>query len=497
MTSRPPTASATGTSRARLGSIVKTARDIMRKDAGLNGDLDRLPLLSWLLFLRAFDAEERERMIIQGVDFRAALSPSYQWHTWADDERLTGDELIKFVNERLLPSLAELKSDTPGDPRNVLGQVFSGVRNKMASGYLFRDLVNQVRKIDFTSSDDIHTMAYLYESLLKEVRDAAGDSGEFYTPRPVIRFMVEQSFPQLGESILDPACGTGGFLVEALTELAEAKDIGIAEEERLWRNLRGIEKKSDPYLMCMMNLLLHGVPDPQVVHANALVRMLSEVGPASKVDLVLTNPPFGGEEENSVAARFPNGYQVRETAILFVKAVIDKLRSNGRCAIVLPNGFLFDDRSRKVREDLLTKCNLHTVVRLGQGVFEPYTKIPVNLLFFERSGPTKEVWYYKIDPPQGRKSYAKTRPMRYEEFAECGAWWGGPDRADRAESGNAWCVPAPDIIAGNFNLDLASPAMADDLIHRPPAELLAELIATEQEILSLLISLRQDLDGGE
>ncbi len=497
MASRPSPSPVVGTSRARLGSVIKTARNIMRKDAGLNGDLDRLPLLSWLLFLRAFDAEEQERRIIEGEDFRAALSPSYQWRTWADDERLTGEALIEFVNDKLLPYLAGLKSDTPGDPRNVLGQVFGGIRNKMASGYLFRDLVNQVRKVDFTSSDDIHTMAYLYESLLKEVRDAAGDSGEFYTPRPVIRFMVEQSFPKLGESILDPACGTGGFLVEALTELTEDKNIGIAEQQRLWGNLRGIEKKSDPYLMCMMNLLLHGVPDPQIVHANALVRMLAEVGPTSKVDLVLTNPPFGGEEESSVAARFPKGYQARETAILFVKAVIDKLKPNGRCAIVMPNGFLFDDQSRKLREDLLTKCNLHTVVRLAQGVFQPYTMIPVNLLFFDRLGPTKEVWYYQINPPEGRKGYAKTRPMRYEEFAECTAWWGGPDRADRTENSSAWCVPAADIITDNFNLDLNAPTTGDDLTHRPPAELLSELIAAEQEILSLMTSIQQDLAGHE
>jgi type I restriction enzyme M protein len=272
------------------------------------------------------------------------------------------------------PYLADLKSDVPGDPRNVLGQVFSGIQNKMASGYLFRELVNQVRKVDFTSSDDIHTMAYLYESLLKKIRDAAGDSGEFYTPRPVIRFMVEQSFPQLGESILDPACGTGGFLVEAYTELTTGKALGIVAEQQLRQNLRGIEKKSLPYLLCMMNLTLHGVPDPQIVHGNALLRMLDEVGPSSKVDLVLTNPPFGGEEENSVAAKFPAGYQFRETAILFVKAVIDKLKPNGRCAIVLPNGFLFDDRSRKVREDLLTKCNLHTVVRLPRGPLPPTPK---------------------------------------------------------------------------------------------------------------------------
>lgn len=497
----PPTTSTAGTtSQARLSAIIKTARNIMRKDAGLNSDLDRLPQLSWLLFLRAFDAKEAERRIIED-DFRPAVGAQYEWHAWADDEHLTGDALLAFVNgsrgpggsQGLLSYLAGLKSDIAGDRRNVLGQVFGGIQNKMQSGYLLRELVNQVRKIDFTSSDDIHTMAYLYESLLKEVRDAGGDSGEYYTPRPVIRFMVEQSFPRLGESILDPACGTGGFLIEALTELTRGKNIGIAKERQLWGNLRGIEKKSDPYLLCMMNLILHGVPDPQIAHENALVRMLTEVGPASKADLVLTNPPFGGEEEASVAARFPQGYRARETAILFVKAVIDKLKPNGRCAIVLPNGFLFDDQSRKVREDLLTKCNLHTVVRLPQGVFQPYTPIPVNLLFFERNGPTKDVWYYQIDPPEGRKGYAKTRPMRYEEFAECAAWWGGADRADRVASDRVWCVPADDIIAGEYNLDLTPPSAGDDLTHRPPAEILSELITTEQEILSLLTSLQQDL----
>jgi type I restriction enzyme M protein len=479
---------------ARLGAIVKSARDIMRKDAGLNGDLDRLPLLSWLLFLRAFDANEAEREIIEGSDFRAALLPPYQWRRWAGDKNLTGAALIKFVNESLLPYLAELKSDTPGDPRNVLGQVFSGIHNRMASGYLFRDLVDQVQKIDFTSSGDIHTMAFIYESLLKEMRDAAGDGGEFYTTRPVIRFMVEQTFLDLGESILDPACGTGGFLVEVLDELTRGKNLGIAQQRELWRNLRGIEKKPLPYLLCMMNLILHGVPDPQIVHENALVRMVSEIGPSSRVNVVLTNPPFGGEEEDSVAARFPSGYQVRETSILFVKAVIDKLKPGGRCAIVLPNGFLFDERSRKVREDLLTKCNLHTIVRLPQGVFAPYTLIPVNLLFFDRSAPTREVWYYQIDPPEGRKGYAKTRPMRYEEFAECASWWGGKERADRSESKHAWVVPAAELIANNYNLDLTHPVPVDDLAHRPPADLLADLIANEQEIVTVLTSLKHDLE---
>ncbi|TDC58292.1 SAM-dependent DNA methyltransferase [Actinomadura sp. KC345] len=482
-------------SRARLGSVIKSARDIMRKDAGLNGDLDRLPLLSWLLFLRAFDALEKQREAYED-DFRPAIDPEFQWSTWANDENITGDELLEFVNGELLPYLSDLKSSDPGDPRNVLGQVFQGVQNRIASGYLLRDLLNQIKKIDFTSSDDIHTMAYLYESLLKEVRDAAGDSGEFYTPRAVIRFMVEQTFLELDEKILDPACGTGGFLVEAYTELTNGRKLGILQQEKLWRDLRGIEKKPLPYLLCMMNLILHGITEPKILHTNALRHMLNESGPSDRVDVILTNPPFGGEEEDSIAKAFPKGYQTRETAWLFLHEVIKKLKPDGRCAIVLPNGALFGEGiGAKIKKKLMDECNLHTIVRLPQGVFAPYTQIPANLLFFDKTGTTKETWFYQIDPPEGRKGYAKTRPMRYEEFAECAEWWGGKERANREKTQRAWCVPIADIIANDYNLNLTNPADEDDLAHHPPAELLADLIATENEILSILRELKDDLEA--
>lgn len=485
-------------SRARLSAVIKSARDIMRKDAGLNGDLDRLPLLSWLLFLRAFDALEEERELTEDDAYRPAIDTKYQWRKWAEDEDFTGPDLLKFVNDDLLPHLSELKSNEPGDPRNVLGQVFSGIQNRMASGYLFRDLLNQIKKIDFTSSDDIHTMAYLYESLLKEVRDAAGDSGEFYTPRPVIRFMVEQTFLELGESILDPACGTGGFLVEAYTELTKDGGIGIVHERNLWRNLRGFEKKSLPYLLCMMNLILHGVTEPNILHTNALRHMLNETGPSSRVSVIITNPPFGGEEEGSIAKAFPKGYQTQETAWLFLHEVIRKLKPNGRCAIVLPNSVLFGEGiGTRIKKKLLEECNLHTIVRLPQGVFAPYTQIPANLLFFDKTEPTKETWFYQVDPPEGRKGYAKTRPMRYEEFVECTEWWGGKERTNREKTEHAWCVPIADIIANDYNLNITNPEEDDDLAHRPPAELLAELISTEQEILTLLSSLQRDLEGNK
>ncbi|GAA4187856.1 HsdM family class I SAM-dependent methyltransferase [Microbispora amethystogenes] len=484
-------ATADKTSRARLTAVIKAARDIMRKDAGLNGDLDRLPQLSWLLFLRAFDAMEDTRELVE-EDYRPAIDKPYRWRDWAPNADFTGDDFRSFVNNELLPYLrGDLDGTGPKDP--VLTSLFKEIHNRMLSGYLLRDLVSRLNEINFTSSDDIHTMAYLYESILKEVRDAAGDSGEFYTPRPVIRFMVQQSFLSLGESILDPACGTGGFLVEVLEELADKADT-TTSRKRLHTDLRGIEKKPLPYLLCLMNLILHGVDTPAVVRNNALVQMTNEIGPASKVNVVLTNPPFGGEEETSVSQRFPAGVRTKETAWLFLLAILDKLKPGGRCAIVLPNGVLFGEGAgARIKERLLRECDLHTVIRLPQGVFAPYTQIPSNLLFFEKTGPTKETWFYEISPPEGRKGYSKTKPMRDEEFAECADWWGGKSREGRVENEHAWRVPIADIAANGLNFDLTNPHQGDDLAHRPPHELLAELIKTEKEILHLLEDLAKDL----
>lgn len=487
----------TQTTRARLAAIIKSARDIMRKDAGLNGDLDRLPQLSWLLFLRAFDALEAKHEVEQGSDYRPALEAPFRWRDWAaDPDELTGGALLKFVNEKLLPHLRELPGDRDDDPRLVLSAVFKEIYSRMQSGYLLRDLVDQIHQINFTSSDDIHTVAFLYEGILKEMRDAAGDSGEFYTPRPVIRFMVEQSFPTLGEPILDPACGTGGFLVEAwekLYPLVRTK----AQRQLLVTNLRGIEKKSLPYLLCMMNLILHGVDDPHVLRGNALVHMRNDLSPRTKVKVVLTNPPFGGEEENSVSERFPSGFQTKETSWLFLHAVIERLKDDGRCAIVLPNGALFGGGvGARIKKKLLAECDLHTIVRLPQGVFAPYTQIPANLLFFEKGRRTKDVWYYELPVPEGRRGYSKTKPLRYEEFVDCQAWWGGPERKGREENAHAWRVPLADLEANEWNLDLANPNGGDDLAHHDPAELVANLVKTEHEILGLLSSLQEELEAG-
>lgn len=492
-------AAAATTSRARLASVIKSARDTMRKDAGLNGDLDRLPQLSWLLFLKAFDQRVERVGPMLDPDYRPAIGEPYRWEKWATKPDFSGDDLKKFVNEELIPHLAGLEGAPADadDPRNVLSTIFKDVSNRMQSGTLLRDLVNLVDEIHFDSSDDIHTMAFLYESILKEMRDAAGDSGEFYTPRPVNRFMVQQSFLQLGESILDPACGTGGFLVQAYEELVQRVETDT-QRRRLHDDLRGIEKKSLPYLLASMNLLLHGIGAPRLVRENALPQMRDATA-ADRVDVVLTNPPFGGEEERSVVEKFPAGYRTQETSWLFLHAILDQLRKGGRCAIVLPNGSLFasgeNSIGARIKQKLMKECNLHTIVRLPQGVFAPYTQIPSNLLFFEKGLPTEEVWFYEVPLPEGRRGYTKTKPMRFEEFEPCVEWWGGEKREGREEGGNAWRVSATEIEKAGFNLDIPNPDGGDDLSHRPPEELVDELIKTESEILGLLEELREELAG--
>ncbi len=492
----PTKTAKTTTSRAGLASIIKSARDTMRKDAGLNGDLDRLPQLSWLLFLKAFDQRVEQARPMLDPDYRPAIEEPFRWQDWATDRDFSGAELKTFVNEKLIPYLASLKGSAGNaeDPRNVLSTIFRDVTNRMQSGTLLRDLVNLVDQIHFDSSDDIHTMAFVYESILKEMRDAAGDSGEFYTPRPVNRFMVQQSFLKLGETILDPACGTGGFLVQAYEELGNVDT--ATQRRRLHASIRGIEKKPLPYLLASMNLLLHGIDAPRLVRDNALLRMRDATA-ADRVDVVLTNPPFGGEEERSVVEKFPKGYQTQETSWLFLHAILDQLKQGGRCAIVLPNGSLFatgeNSIGARIKQKLMRECNLHTIVRLPQGVFAPYTQIPSNLLFFEKGQPTQEVWFYEICLPDGRRGYTKTKPMRVEEFEPCVQWWGGEQRKGRKEGSNAWKVSASDIEKAAYNIDIANPHADDDLAHHTPEELVDELIKTEREILSLLEELRAEL----
>jgi type I restriction enzyme M protein len=471
------------TSQATLSAVIKNARDTMRKDSGLSGDIDRIPQLAWLLFLKAFDAQEQEREVVE-ADFEPAIAAPYRWRDWAADpiEGKTGEELLEFVNSDLIPYLRSLSGTRKDDPRDVIADVFKETHNRMLSGYLLRDVIDEVNKVDFTSSDDIHTMAHLYESMLRQMRDAAGDAGEFYTPRPVIRFIVEQVDPQLGESLLDPAAGTGGFLVEAYEHL-RPKVSNVEDLQELEANLQGIEKKPLPYLLGMMNLLLHGIKRPAIVRQNALAQPVTQIAKRDKVDVVLTNPPFGGEEEKGIQDNFPAATQTAETSWLFLQLVMRRLKPGGRCGIVVPNGVLFAEGvGARIKEQLLSQCDLHTIVRLPDGVFAPYTDIPTNLLFFEKTGGTKEVWFYELPLPEGRRKYTKTNPLHFDEFEGVQEWWGGTRREGREETDRSWRVPIADIQDGNYDLDVSNPRGPDDLTHRPPSAVIAELLAVEQRI---------------
>jgi type I restriction enzyme M protein len=492
-----------------LGSLLKSARDIMRKDKGLNGDTDRLPLLTWIMFLKFLDDLELQRKdeaSLAGKKFRPAIEPPYRWRDWAVKANgITGDELLSFINQDettrpdgtrgkgLFAYLRSLTSSNGDDRRDVIATVFRGVDNRMRSGYLLRDVINKVSSIHFTSSDELHTLGALYESMLREMRDAAGDSGEFYTPRAVVRFMVAVTDPRLGETVLDPASGTGGFLVEAFNHLS--KQVKNVADRRILqeRSLMGCEPKPLPYLLCQMNLLLHGLDTPRIDAGNALRHKLTEIGEKERVDVILTNPPFGGEEERGIQANFPQDRQTAETALLFLQLIMRRLRRQSssagrpaRAAVVVPNGTLFGDGvCARIKEELLKEFNLHTIVRLPNGVFAPYTGIPTNVLFFDRSGPTQNVWYYEQPKRADGSNYSKSKPMQSEEFVNCISWFG-----NRVEDEHAWKVPAAEILVSGCNLDRRNPRAAEDLQHQPPMKLVANILAKEERILCIVEKIR-------
>ncbi len=426
--SRPD--SAPMTTAQQLGSLVKSARDIMRKDKGLNGDLDRLPMLTWVMFLKFLDDMEQVREAeagLRGEKFKPAIEPPYRWRDWAAKEAgITGDELIRFTNQEeavrpdgtkgagLFAYLKGLQGSNGGDRRDVIATVFKGTVNRMINGYLLRDVINKINGIHFNSTEEIHTLGRLYESMLKEMRDAAGDSGEFYTPRAVVRFMVEVTNPTPGEVVLDPACGTGGFLVESYAHLATQCNTVQHREMLQKRSILGGEAKPLPYLLAQMNLLLHGMDYPRISPGNSLAVKLSELGDKDRVDIILTNPPFGGEEERGIQNNFPADKQTSETALLFLQLIMRKLRRQpkpGRAGVIVPNGTLFGDGvCARIKEELLKDFNLHTIVRLPNGVFAPYTSIPTNLLFFDRSGPTKDVLVLRAAAPGREEELHQDQP---------------------------------------------------------------------------------------
>ncbi|RDI06685.1 type I restriction-modification system subunit M [Flavobacterium sp. AG291] len=429
-------------------TIIKSIRDIMRKDTGVDGDAQRISQIVWMLFMKIFsDKEEEWRSKIK--DYSSPIPEEFRWKKWAIDQTLTGEELIEFINSKLFPALKSLDR-TGNDQSKIVKSVFEDTYNFMKNGTLFRQVINEINKIDFANTTDTHVFNDIYESILKELQ-SAGSSGEYYTPRAITQFMVEMVNPKEGESILDPACGTGGFLTCSIDHVRKFHD----KEENiiLQENIRGIEKKPLPHLLCTTNLMLHGFNIPSINRDNLLSKPYDSWKGDKLVDIILSNPPFGGTEEDGTETNFPQEFRTKETADLFLILIVKLLKKNGRAAVVLPDGFLFGEGVRtRIKEELLAKCNLHTIIRLPNGVFNPYTSIKTNLLFFDKGMPTKEIWYFEHPYPDGHKSYTKSRPINLEEFDLEKNWW-----HNRQENDYAWKVSIKDIKKRNYNLDISSP----------------------------------------
>lgn len=442
-----------------LSTTIKTIQDIMRKDAGVDGDAQRISQLVWMLFLKVFDDAELERETLEDR-YRSPIPSKLRWRAWATDaEGITGDELLDFVNNELFKALKELSVGGKNAAlAGVVRSVFEDAYNYMKSGTLMRQVINKLNEIDFNRASDRHEFGEVYEKLLSDLQNA-GNAGEFYTPRAVTQFMVDQVDPKLGETVLDPACGTGGFLACAIEHMRKKYVSDADDEATLQASIHGVEKKPLPHLLCVTNLLFHGINVPsQIRHDNTLSRPLRDYGPKDRVDVIVTNPPFGGMEEDGIEQNFPQAFRTRETADLFLVLIMHLLKPQGRAALVLPDGTLFGEGVKtRIKEKLLEECNLHTVVRLPKGVFNPYTSIKTNLLFFTKGEPTKTVWFYEHPYPPGAKSYSKTKPLRIEEFAPEKKWW-----TKRKENDQAWKVTLKDIQDRGYNLDIKNPRAVDD-----------------------------------
>lgn len=454
---------------SNVTGIIKSIQDIMRKDVGVDGDAQRISQLVWMLFLKIFDDHEAELELTE-ENYKSPIPEDLRWRNWAaNTEGITGDELSDFVNLQLFPTLKNSLS-LDSIRAQVIHNVFEDAYNYMKSGTLLRQVINKISEIDFNTKNDRHTFGAIYEQILKDLQ-SAGNAGEFYTPRAVTSFIVDRVAPKLHEIVLDPACGTGGFLSNVIEYKRKHFVKSPADEEILQQTIHGIEKKTLPHMLCTTNMLLHGIESPiNIRHDNTLSRPLYDYTNKDRVHVIVTNPPFGGMEEDGIENNFPTNFRTRETADLFVTLIIHLLKSEGRAALVLPDGFLFGEGIKtRIKEILMTECNLHTIVRLPNGVFSPYTGIKTNLLFFTKGKPTENVWYYEHPYPDGVKSYNKSKPMRFEEFASEIAWWGNETDgfASRVENEQAWKVSVEDIIARNYNLDIKNPYVGEQINHDP------------------------------
>jgi type I restriction enzyme M protein len=461
----------------------------MRKDAGLSSDVERLPQFSWMLFLKCFHDHEVRREK-KSKKYKRVLPDNLRWENWTNPKTIPDFKLISFVNDTLFPKLATLDKDDNLSQKQHIASMFKGFKNSVQSPSILRQIIEKIDTLSFASSDDIHTMAKIYEDMLIEMKDASGQNGEFYTPRPVIRFIVNMTKPSLKkkETVLDPASGTGGFLSESLNYMSKQVNTSAEKKQLYEKTLFGFEKKPLPYLLGMMNLMLHQIDDPNITKRNTLATPFSDITEKEKFDVIITNPPFGGQEENTIANNLPDEMQTTDTALAFLLFIMESLKKNGRCGVILPNGPLFAEGvAGKIKKVILKNFNLHTIIRLPETVFEPYTTIATNILFFDKTKPTKEIWYYEMKVDERLRGatraknpkYTKSNPIMYDDFAGILKWI-----KKKTPNENAWKVSVKDIVENN--LDIKNPNDVEESMDLEPHELIDNIIADEAKTMKLL-----------
>ena len=480
-----------------IDNLVKRLQNIMRQDSGVDGDAQRIAQIVWILFLKVYDAKE-ELWEFHDDDYESIIPEELRWREWAVDNKdgkaMTGDELLTFVNDKLFPTLKSLEVDETTPRKSaIVKEVFEDAYNYMKNGVLLRQVINAIDEVDFTELDERHAFNDIYETILKDLQ-SAGNSGEFYSPRATTEFIAEMINPQIGERVADFACGTGGFLTSAL-EILQKQIKTVEDKETVNRSLFGIEKKNLPHLLCMTNLLLHDIDEPNIMHGNSLEKNVRDYKDEDRFDCIMMNPPYGGTEEKIIQSNFPTELQTSETADLFVALILYRLKQNGRVGIILPDNFLFgnENSQKALKERLLNECNLHTIVKLPAGVFAPYTSITTNILFFDKTEATKEIWYYDVPLPEGYRSFSKTKPFKSIHLDGVRKWWNNRDKEDL----NSYKVTIDEVRSKEYNLDFKNPNKLVEEKEYTLDELLTTMDVKSKNIESLVDKIREALEGVE
>ena len=471
-----------------IGNIIKTLQNIMRKDPGVSGDAQRIEQLGWMISLKILDDKDQELELLN-EKYISPIPENIQWRNWAaDDEGMTGTELQEFIDNTLFPALKNLDVSNGNKRALIVREIFSGTNNYMKNGTIIRQVVNKLNEIDFNISEDRHLFGDIYEIILRDLQ-SAGNYGEFYTPRALTEFMTEIINPRLNEKVLDPACGTGGFLTSAIENIRRQDVKGVEDLKTLESTIRGMELKPLPFMLCVTNLILHDVEVPNVDYTDSLNREYTSIGHKDRVDVILANPPFGASVTDGVETNFPQNYRTTESADLFLVLMIRYLKENGRAAIVLPDGSLTGDGvKQRIRRHFLETCNLHTIVRLPNSVFQPYASVATNLLFFEKGKPTSDIWYWEHKLPEDMKAYSKTKTIQKSEFENLRKWW-----TNRDVNEQAWKVSIDEIAKNGYNLDVKNPHISEEEQTYTSGELLNMLHDSFRKSDVLLEQLKKEL----